>query len=118
MKVFAAALIATLTMGIQLTEDETTGDMDFAKEWDGEWDLAAWDGEKPECDDDEGCEKPEKDGDRSGSSDDDESSGDEEEKPKGGKKEGKKEKKEKKGEEGEEKSEGESEEEELAQKKT
>ena len=117
MKVFAAALIATLTMGIQLTEDETTGDMDFAKEWDGEWDLAAWDGEKPECDDDEGCEKPEKDGDRSGSSDDEES-GDEEEKPKGGKKEGKKEKKEKKGEEGEEKSEGESEEEELAQKKT
>ena len=117
MKVFAAALIATLTMGIQLTEDETTGDMDFAKEWDGEWDLAAWDGEKPECDDDEDCEKPEKDGDRSGSSDDEES-GDEEEKPKGGKKEGKKEKKEKKGEEGEEKSEGESEEEELAQKKT
>jgi hypothetical protein len=117
MKVFAAALIATLTMGIQLTEDETTGDMDFAKEWDGEFDLAAWDGEKPECDDDEGCEKPEKDGDRSGSSDDEES-GDEEEKPKGGKKEGKKEKKEKKGEEGEEKSEGESEEEELAQKKT
>merc|ERR1712109_425016 len=96
MKVFAAALIASITMGLNLHEleegerpEKPEGGLD---QWDGEFDIEDWDMDKPEWSGDEE-DKPEW-------------SGDEEDKPR-------KEKKEKKPKRAE--SEGEGEEEELAQ---